>query len=90
MRKVEVEILSDAVNAAVIKLPGRKFPGIVIQGDSLKLLLDSTLEASELAHESGNLSIEESLSDLVQLLRGYLDAYEGTLREQNHPLPYST
>ncbi len=38
MRTIEVEIFSETTNSPVIKMPNRKFPGVVIQGDSLWIL----------------------------------------------------
>lgn len=35
---VTVELLSDTINFVVLKTPGRNFPGMVIQGDSLATL----------------------------------------------------
>jgi len=35
MERKEVEVLSEASNYAVIRMPGRHFPGYVVQGDSL-------------------------------------------------------
>jgi hypothetical protein len=37
--------LSDATNYAVVQLPGRAFPGVVIQGDSLHSLIAEIEEA---------------------------------------------
>ena len=38
MKITEVEIYSDASNLSVIRHPGRKYPGSLIQGDSLSNL----------------------------------------------------
>ena len=38
MRVEPVEIYSDATNNAVIRHPGRRFPGVLVQGDSLYAL----------------------------------------------------
>lgn len=38
MRTETVEIYSDASNAAVIRHPGRQFPGMLIQEDTLHSL----------------------------------------------------
>lgn len=38
MRSDSVEIYSDQTNAAVMRHPDRRFPGILIQGDSLYTL----------------------------------------------------
>jgi len=35
MRTENVEILSDRTNTAVMRHPGRRFPGVLVQGDSL-------------------------------------------------------
>jgi len=37
MRTEVVEIYSDQANAAVIRHPSRKFPGVLVQGDTLHL-----------------------------------------------------
>jgi hypothetical protein len=38
MKRVEVEMFSETVNYPVVRVPGRVFPGVVIQGDSLSVL----------------------------------------------------
>jgi hypothetical protein len=38
MTKMEIEVYSEATNQAVVQMPGRQFPGSVIQGDSLSIL----------------------------------------------------
>lgn len=38
MKKMEVEINSDDTNGGIVRMPNRKFPGCVIQGDSLSVL----------------------------------------------------
>jgi hypothetical protein len=38
MRVEPVEILSDRTNAAVMRHPGRRFPDVLVQGDTLYTL----------------------------------------------------
>lgn len=38
MERKELIVFSDSPNVAVIQVPGRQFPGSVIQGDSLAIL----------------------------------------------------
>lgn len=38
MRIEPVEIYSDASNQAILRHPARRFPGILVQGDTLKIL----------------------------------------------------
>lgn len=86
--KIEVESFSSEPNAAVVRLPGRKFPGIVIQGDSLKILVDCVEDVSVLAVRSGNPELQESVMELETLLKSYLKIYEETLRTTGQSLPY--
>jgi hypothetical protein len=87
--KLEVERLSSEPNAAVIRLPGRKFPGIVIQGDSLKILVDCVEDVSGLAERSGNLELQKSITELRTLLKSYMKVYEEALRGSGQSLPYA-
>jgi hypothetical protein len=86
---MEVECLSTAVNAAVIRLPARRFPGVVIQGDSLKILADLVADVARLSHAE-NSALQDAISELSQNVGGYLSVYEDALREHGEPLPYST
>ena len=36
--KLEIDIYTDQINFAVLKLPERNFPGVLFQGDSLAIL----------------------------------------------------
>ena len=56
---IEMAVLCDTVNSPVIQFPGRRFPGILIQGDSLKSM-------AELADEIGE---RLRLGDLKKLRR---------------------
>src|SRR5262245_33936650 len=40
MEKLELEVYSQATNQAIVKMPGRRYPGLVIQGDSMSGLAD--------------------------------------------------
>jgi len=88
MTKIEVESFSAATNAAVIRLPGRQFPGIVMQGDSLKVLVDSVDDLQRLAVRLKIPELESAVTELGQILNGYKGLYEQALRQNNCPLPY--
>ena len=89
MTKVEVEVFSTDTNASVVRLPERQFPGIVIQGDSLKIMLDTARDISRLSKESGVPELVDSVAELEEMLGGYLRAYEISLRKHNVSLPYA-
>jgi hypothetical protein len=89
--KVEsVEILSDAVNYVVLKSPGRNFPGMVIQGDSLAKLYRSASEVSRLAKEAGDEELEGEAASLCEELGDRLAYYERVLSAHGIEIPYSS
>ena len=87
MRKESVEIYSDASNAAVVRHPGRNFPGVLVQGDTLQGIVHSL----ECVHaEASNLSEEaaDELGDVLERLSELLMHYKVVLREHNVSLPF--
>lgn len=82
MNRIEVELVGDAVNAVVIKLPGRAFPGVVIQGDSLRNLnaIVERLVAS-LAGEQIGAALEEA-SEVHEWLPARLRVRDGARRSR--------
>ena len=89
MVKIEVDSFSNTPNAAVIRLPGRRFPGIVIQGDSLKILHECVEEVARQTQELQIPALRDAADELRATINGYLQEYERAMREHNEPLPYS-
>ena len=76
------ELLALDGNLAVIQMPGRRFPGLLVQGDtltSIRHVLDSVEDPSTLPSE-----IQELRSRLDELL----SFYELVLLERGTRLPY--
>lgn len=88
MPKIEVESFSETSNSAVIRLPGRNFPAIAIQGDSLKILSDCAGDLARLSRGSDLPELQSAVSELTDILNGYQRAYEDALRAHGEPLPY--
>jgi hypothetical protein len=87
MRRENVEILSDQTNAAVMRHPGRAFPGVLVQGDSLHVLCQrADLACKEVGRDKPGF---EELNDLRNALWSYLNHYKATLLEQGIALPFS-
>ena len=88
MRTADVEIYSDRSNQAVMRHPGRRFPGVLIQGDSLHNLCQQADRACAAA--AGRLSADDydELTELQDLLRSYLDHYKAVLAEHGMELPF--
>jgi hypothetical protein len=83
------EVLSDASNAVIARHPGRSHPGVLVQGDSLRALLDDVDELVEEA-DGGDLGAVKEVSLIIQArLRDLLSHYEAVLEQEGWELPYS-
>ncbi|MGW3284041.1 DUF6959 family protein [Streptomyces sp. NPDC001002] len=88
MERVEAELFTDGGNDAVVRLPGRRFPGVLIQGDSLRILRTDAAELAE-ACERGDLAeARESAGLLLESLDALLTRYSTALEEHQIQRPY--
>ncbi len=89
MKKEEVEIYSDTTNQSVMKHPGRNYPGVLIQGDTLYSYCQSLDEA---CRDLKSKNIEEAFDEINVIrnaLWGKLNHYKAVLGEHNIELPFS-
>lgn len=85
---VAITVLSDAVNSPVIQFPGRYFPGVLVQGDSLKCMADLAGEISERLR-LGDLEEARSVAEeLSGLLVSRVKLYEEVLKAHGLDAPY--
>ena len=88
MRNEEVEIFSDGPESPILRHPKRKYPGVLIQGDSLHNLTtmaDTACFAIEDGDTERALNLVNELSDI---LRVHLLDYRKVITEHGIPLPY--
>ena len=88
MKRVEVEVLGEASNAAVVLLPHRRFPGLVVQGDSLSVLVNTANRAREAVAAGRAEEGSDELGELCELLSGYQAEYERAMGAAGLKLPY--
>jgi hypothetical protein len=88
MEKLELEVYSRASNSAVIKPPGRQFPGIVIQGDSLSILYGEALEVLRALHNTGDKEAYYAALSLAEKLEDHLTHYIQVLQQHNISTPF--
>jgi len=81
-----VALLTPPHNFAVVQLPDRVFPGVVVQGDSLYSLWESARRVAEVAKGT---PAEEEAHDLSEELHSVLRSYMLVLGEYEIPLPFS-
>lgn len=87
-RTIQVELLSEASNSTIIKLPWRDFPGSVVQGDSLSILLSLARDVRDRARRTADSGLVEAAQDLHDLLQGRLLHYQSILQASGWRLPY--
>jgi hypothetical protein len=81
MRTEIVEIYSDQTNAAVLRHPGRKFPGVLVQGDTLHSLCRRADDACAGARGLVPSDAYDELNDLRNHLWSLLNHYKEVLGE---------
>ena len=84
-----IELICDAINCPVVQVAGRSFPGVVIQGDSLKNLHDIVERVSLELKAQGNEDLHDTAEWAREILVGYLVVYQDSLKERGIPLPYN-
>ena len=89
MKNTNIDFIKDIGNALVAHSQGRNYPGVLLQGDSLRILLDDLTElGDEIA--SGN---HEDAQDIIEALKEKISEilvfYEQALTENGIALPYA-
>jgi hypothetical protein len=91
MKKVEIEVYSEATRSAIVRAPGRRFPGVVFQGDSLSIL---HANAKDLSIRLKELDVQDeellyAAQEVQEQLLGRLLHYQQVLAAHGIELPYS-
>ncbi|MFQ6308861.1 DUF6959 family protein [Lysobacter capsici] len=85
---LQTELLSPPTNYAVVQLPQRNYPGVVMQGDSLNILKE---QAKRMGRLLAAMELEE-LADEIEYLTEQLSEvqrhYERVCAGRNIALPY--
>ncbi|MEU9272793.1 hypothetical protein AB0E04_46520 [Streptomyces sp. NPDC048251] len=88
MERIEAELFTAGGNNAVVRLPGRRFPGVLVQGDSLYILRTDMAELVE-ACDRGDLGDARDAAGLLLAgLDALLERYGAALDEHEIPRPY--
>ncbi|MBP6014244.1 MAG: hypothetical protein KBA31_18595 [Alphaproteobacteria bacterium] len=81
-------LLSEPINFAVVQLPGRRFPGVVVQGDTLHSILAELKAVRSSAILVSGEDAEVGLDDPIATLEQASSFYEKVCRDNNIALPY--
>lgn len=88
MERVEAELFTDGGSNAVVRLPGRRFPGVLIQGDSLSTLRSDVAELVEACGQGDVAGARETAGLLLADLDALLKRYAAALEAHEIPRPY--
>ncbi|SEL25108.1 DUF6959 family protein [Streptacidiphilus jiangxiensis] len=84
MERIEIELLAPTV----IRMPGRRFPGVVVQGDSLSIIRSEVAEVTTLCAQGEVGEALESAQYLLAKLDEILGYYEDVLAGHGIDRPY--
>src|SRR5947208_15384020 len=87
MKRIAVELLTDQGNIAVIRVPGRRIPGVVVQGDSLSILVADAEALAAVTQATPE--VHELAQDLAHEMSRILAYYSEALAEHGIALPYT-
>ena len=83
-------ILSAASNQAIVQVPGRRFPGSVIQGDSLSHLYTVACEIEDRVQAATDEELRDLAVELRELLEERLRHYDEILERSGIARPYAS
>ena len=88
MEKIEIEVYSRAPEGAVVRMPGRRLPGLVIEGDSLSIVFNFVKSILQRAQESADEELIAWAQELKDMLQWQLYIYEEAMSQAGLELPY--
>ncbi|WP_234435738.1 DUF6959 family protein [Streptomyces sp. NRRL F-2747] len=88
MERIEAELFTDPGNDAVVRLPPRHFPGVLIQGDSLSIIRGDIAEVVEACAQGDVDDAHEAATLLLAAFDALLDRYESALGAHGIERPY--
>ena len=84
------KLLTEPTNYAVVQLPGRKFPGVVFQGDSLHALVVQVTSALAAARKHADKDLNANLEDALELLSDVETRLRTVCDREGIAMPYPT
>ncbi len=88
MERVEVELFTDGSNNAVVQMPGRNFPGVLIQGDSLSVIRADVANIRDACRTEGATEALELAEFLLEDLDAIMLRYTGALERHGLRKPF--
>ena len=84
----DAKLLSRPINFAVVQLPEREYPGVVVQGDTLNTMVRRLELMSHLQKTNKVDELKSEIEDLMEQLNEALTHYEKICADRGITLPY--
>ena len=85
----KIKLYDHVSNSGIVHMPGRRFPAVAIQGDSLSSMLNTVLENMEMGKKYQDEELYYSNLMLAERLRDHLSQYEKVLVKEGFKKPCS-
>ncbi len=86
---MEAKIYDHVSNSGIVQMPGRSFPAVAIQGDSLSSMLSAAKYFMSKAREHGDEDMYYEALELAERFQGHLIQYEQVLEREGFEKPYN-
>ncbi len=88
MERIEAELFTDPGNDAVVRLPSRRFPGVLIEGDSLSVIRDDVAGIVRACDQGDVAEAREEAAFLLSSLDELLARYTAALKAHDISIPF--
>jgi len=88
VENVSVELFGHPGNNAIVRMPGRAFPGVLVQGDTLASLRDHLARAERTLYDHTDVDAVDHIGLALDQIDEMLDRYERALTEHGLQRPY--
>ncbi len=78
----KIKLYDHVPNSGIVHMPGRRFPAVAIQGDSLSIMFSSALSFLEQAKANNDEDMFYEALELAEKLRDHLIRYEAALEKK--------
>jgi len=85
---MEAKIYDHVPNSGIVHMPGRSFPAVAIQGDTLSTVLSSAISFMDMAKKHADEDMYYEALMLAERLKGHLIHYEEVLIKEGFDKPY--
>jgi hypothetical protein len=85
----EIQMYDHVSNSGIVHMPGRRFPAVAIQGDSLSSMLSTAMELMEKGKSYQDEDLYYGSLELAERIRDHLAHYEEVLEKEGFEKPYS-